>query len=175
MRVAVAARDDRRLADDHSADDVHDRERMKVAVRIDTDDVVQLICKHPRTDLQPKRWGTHPVSVWGRDRRRQNCDGSRARDADRLPIRPASGRQAGTGLFARTHHWKDTAYAGHSRIGSRIKSTDTNLTSAPDETARRLTVRECRLIVTTASPPAVTNRGNVSYRRHEELGAMLRQ
>jgi hypothetical protein len=65
MRVAVAARDDRRLEDDQPADDVHDRERMRVAVRIDTDDVVQLICKHPRTDLQPKRWGTHPVSVWG--------------------------------------------------------------------------------------------------------------
>jgi len=63
--VAVAARDDRRLEDDRPADDVHDRERMRVAVRIDADDVVQLICKHPRTDLQPKRWGTHTVSVWG--------------------------------------------------------------------------------------------------------------
>jgi hypothetical protein len=31
---------------------------MRVAVRIDTDDEVQLICKHPKTDLQPKRWGT---------------------------------------------------------------------------------------------------------------------
>jgi hypothetical protein len=65
MRVTVAARDDRRLEDDRPADDVHDRERMRVAVRVDTDDVVQPICKHPRTDLQPKRWGTHPVSVWG--------------------------------------------------------------------------------------------------------------
>jgi len=58
LRVAIAARDDRRLEDDRSADDLHDRERMRVAVRVDTDDVVQLICKHPRTDLQPKRWGT---------------------------------------------------------------------------------------------------------------------
>jgi hypothetical protein len=63
--VAVAARVDGRLKQDGSADDVHDRERVRVAVRVDTYDVVQLICKHPRTDLQPKRWGTHPVSVWG--------------------------------------------------------------------------------------------------------------
>jgi len=31
---------------------------VRVAVWVDTDDVVQLICEHPRTDLQPKRWGT---------------------------------------------------------------------------------------------------------------------
>ena len=37
---------------------VHDGERVRVAVRVDTDDVVQLICKHPLIDLQPKRWGT---------------------------------------------------------------------------------------------------------------------
>jgi hypothetical protein len=43
----------------------YDRERVRVAVRIDTDEVVQLVCEHPRTDLQPKRWGTQPVSVWG--------------------------------------------------------------------------------------------------------------
>jgi hypothetical protein len=36
------------------------------------------------------------VSVWGGNRGRQNCDGSRADNADRLLIRPASGRQAGT-------------------------------------------------------------------------------
>jgi len=46
-RVAVAIRDDRRLENDRAADDLHDRERVRVAVRIDTDDVVQLICKHP--------------------------------------------------------------------------------------------------------------------------------
>jgi hypothetical protein len=65
VRVAVAARGDSRLEHDHAADDVDDRERMRVAVGVDTHDVVQLICKHPRTDLQPTRWGTHPVSVWG--------------------------------------------------------------------------------------------------------------
>jgi len=41
-RVAVAARDDRRLEDDCAADDLHDSERVRVAVRVDTDYVVQL-------------------------------------------------------------------------------------------------------------------------------------
>ena len=48
LRVAVAARRDRRLEHDRAADDLHDRECVRVAVRVDTDDVVQLICKHPR-------------------------------------------------------------------------------------------------------------------------------
>src|SRR5215203_7241388 len=61
--------------------------------------------------------------------------------------------QAGTGLSTRTHHWKDTAAAGHSRIDSRTKSTDTNLTNAPDGTAHTLTVRECRLTWTTVPMP----------------------
>jgi hypothetical protein len=55
---------------------------------------------------------------------------------DRLLIRPASGRQAGTGLFARTNHWKDTRTRGHSRIESQTKSTGTTLTTAPDGTGR---------------------------------------
>src|SRR5438067_7253508 len=79
------------------------------------------------------------------NRGRQNCDGSRAQDADRLLIRPASGRQAGTGLSARTDHWKDTDSSGHSRIESQTKSTDANLTNAPDGTGHTLTVRECHL------------------------------
>jgi hypothetical protein len=103
-------------------------------VRVNSDDVVQLICEHPFTDLQPKCWGTHPVSVWGGNRGRQNCDGSRAQNADRLLIRPTSGRQADTGLSARTNHWKDTREQSHSRIESRTKSTDANLTTAPDGT-----------------------------------------
>jgi hypothetical protein len=74
------------------------------------------------------------VSVWGGNRGRQNCDGSRAHNADRLLIRPASGRQAGTGLSARTNHWKDTRDRGHSEIESRAKSTGTTLTRAPDGT-----------------------------------------
>src|SRR5438034_11000167 len=103
-------------------------------MRVDTDHVVQLICKHPSPDLQPERWGTPPVSVWGGNRGRQNCDGSHAHNADRLLIRPASGRQAGTGLSARTDHWKDTRQRGHSKIESQTKSTSATLTTAPDGT-----------------------------------------
>jgi hypothetical protein len=65
LRVTVAVRLDRRLRDDRATDDVHDRECVRVAVRVDTDDVVQLICEHPRTDLQPSVGGHEPVSVWG--------------------------------------------------------------------------------------------------------------
>ena len=65
IAVPLVTRGDVRLEHDRAADDVHDRERVPVAVRIDTNHVVQLICEHPLTDLQPKRWGTHPVSVWG--------------------------------------------------------------------------------------------------------------
>src|SRR3989442_1780666 len=56
--VAVAACNDCRFEHDCSALDVHDRECVGVAVRGDTNDVVQLICEHPKTNLQPKRWGT---------------------------------------------------------------------------------------------------------------------
>src|SRR5947207_10682550 len=76
------------------------------------------------------------VWVWGGNPRRQNCDGSRAHNADRLLIRPASGRQADTGLSARTHHWKDIRERSHSQIESQTKSTDANLTNAPDGTAQ---------------------------------------
>jgi len=47
VRVAVAARGDGRLEQHSSAHDLHDSESVRVAVRVDTDDVVQLICKHP--------------------------------------------------------------------------------------------------------------------------------
>jgi hypothetical protein len=49
---------DVRLEHDRSTDDVDDRKRVRVTMWIDAHDVVQLICKHPYTDLQPKRWGT---------------------------------------------------------------------------------------------------------------------
>src|SRR6266581_2568071 len=45
VRVAVAARVDRRLEQHGSADNVRDSTRMRVTVRVDTDHVVQLICK----------------------------------------------------------------------------------------------------------------------------------
>jgi len=63
--VAAAVCGDRRLHNDRAASDIHDRQRVRVAVRVDTDDVVQLICEHPRTDLQPSVGGHEPVSVWG--------------------------------------------------------------------------------------------------------------
>jgi len=44
--------------------------------RINTNDVVQLICKHPFSDLQPKRWGTQRCRSGDGNRGRQNCDGS---------------------------------------------------------------------------------------------------
>jgi hypothetical protein len=90
------------------------------------------------------RWGTTDVGLG-----METADGrtvtGHAHRADRLLIRPASGRQADTGLSARTHHWKDTATAGHSKIESRPKSTDANLTNAPDGDTRTLTVRECHM------------------------------
>ncbi len=59
---------------------------------------------------------------------------SHALRADRLLIRPASGRQADTGLFARTNHWQDTHTRGHAEIESQTKSTGATLTTAPDGT-----------------------------------------
>ena len=47
VRVTVAARGDVRLEHHGSADDVQHRERVRVAVRVDADHVVQLICEHP--------------------------------------------------------------------------------------------------------------------------------
>jgi hypothetical protein len=49
----------------------------------------------------------------------------------------------GTDPSARTHHWKDIRERSHSAIESQTKSTDANLTNAPDGTAHTLTVREC--------------------------------
>ena len=62
--LAVNVGVDRRLKDNDAADNLNNRERMRVAVRVDTNDVVQLICEHPN-DLQPSVGGHEPVSVWG--------------------------------------------------------------------------------------------------------------
>jgi len=139
--VAVAVGRDRCFKHDSAGDDFDDRERMRIAMWVDADDVIQLICKHPNL-TSSRALGDTTVSVWGGNRRRQNCDGSRAHNADRLLIRPASGRQADTGPSTRTNHWKDTATAGHSRIESQTESTGANLTTAPDGTAHTLTVPE---------------------------------
>jgi hypothetical protein len=96
-----------------------------------TDDVVQLICEHPNTDLQPRRWRHEPVPVWGGTRGRQNCDGSRIHNADRLPISPASWRQAGTGPFDRTNqenrleqHHEQEEKIGQQRVAAIKTETD---------------------------------------------------
>ncbi len=68
VRVAVAARDDRRLEHNRTADDLHDRERMRVAMRIDTHDVVQLICEHPNRP---------PAQALGDTNRCRSGDGNR--------------------------------------------------------------------------------------------------
>jgi hypothetical protein len=64
---------------------------------------------------------------------------SHALRADRLLIRPASGRQAGTGFLARTNRSKDTQ-RGHPYAESQTRDTGTNLTTAPDGTPRTVTV-----------------------------------
>jgi IS4 transposase len=58
---------------------------------------------------------------------------SHALKADRLLIRPASGRQAGTGFLTRTNRSKDTRQ-GHPYAESQTRNTGTNLTRAPDGT-----------------------------------------
>ncbi|MGZ4395379.1 MAG: class I SAM-dependent methyltransferase, partial [Gaiellaceae bacterium] len=52
------------LEHDNAAYDLDDRERVRVAVRIDTDDVVQLICEHPN-DLQPHKPRSYQVTLGG--------------------------------------------------------------------------------------------------------------
>jgi hypothetical protein len=77
-----------------------------------------------------------------------------AQRADRLLISPASGRQAGTGLSARTDHWKDTntRERSPSRIESRTESTDTNLANAAERDTATLTVHECPPWSTSLAP-----------------------
>ena len=58
---------------------------------------------------------------------------SHALRADRLLIRPASGRQAGTGFLARTNRSKDTRQ-GHPYAESQTKNTGATLANAPDGT-----------------------------------------
>jgi hypothetical protein len=47
LPVAVAVCRNVRLEHDRAVQNVDDRERMRVAVRVDTNDVIQLICEHP--------------------------------------------------------------------------------------------------------------------------------
>jgi len=45
--VAVTVCGNRRLQNDCATEHVHDRKRMQIPVRVNTDDVVQPICEHP--------------------------------------------------------------------------------------------------------------------------------
>jgi hypothetical protein len=64
LPVAIAVRRQVRLEHDRAGSNVDDRERVRVPVRVDADDVVQLICKHP--DRPPAQVGGQtPVPVWG--------------------------------------------------------------------------------------------------------------
>jgi hypothetical protein len=55
--IAGAAGGDRRLEDDSARAHLDDRERVHVAVRVDPDHVIQLICKHPNRP-PAMRWGS---------------------------------------------------------------------------------------------------------------------
>ena len=68
--------------------------------------------------------------------------GHALKNADRLLIRPASGRQADTGLSARTNHWKDTATRVIQESSHEQRAPSVNLTNAPDGTTHTLTVQE---------------------------------
>src|SRR4029077_14836818 len=64
VRVAATVSRHRRLEHDHAAAYIDDSDRVLVAVRVDTDHAVQLICNHP--DRPPaQRWGTTPVAGLG--------------------------------------------------------------------------------------------------------------
>src|SRR5439155_5500807 len=45
--IAAAVSRDRGFEHDHAGSHLDDRERVRVTVRVDADDVVQLICEHP--------------------------------------------------------------------------------------------------------------------------------
>jgi hypothetical protein len=47
LRVTAATRRDRALRDNRTRWRNHNREHMLIAVRVDTDHVIHLICKHP--------------------------------------------------------------------------------------------------------------------------------
>jgi hypothetical protein len=57
VRVAAAVCRDRCFKHDRASDDLNHRECVRIAMRIDTDDVVQLICKHPFLTSSPSVGG----------------------------------------------------------------------------------------------------------------------
>ena len=76
LRVALTRRGNRRLEDDRTTEHMHDRKRMTVAVRVDTDHIAHLICKHP-LHLQPWLGDQLRCRSGVENRARHDCDGSR--------------------------------------------------------------------------------------------------
>jgi hypothetical protein len=63
--ITIVVCDHRRLEHDDAADDLDDGECVRVAVWVDTDDLVQLICEHPNRPPARVLGGHEPVPVWG--------------------------------------------------------------------------------------------------------------
>jgi hypothetical protein len=80
----------------------HDRHNVLVAVRVDAEHVVHLVCKHPTrsSDLVPSvRWCRSDAGK----PRRQDCDESR-RDGGQAPDQAKSGRQTGAATHEAASH-----------------------------------------------------------------------
>jgi hypothetical protein len=101
-RVAATVRADRLLRDQRARWRGDDRERVLVAVSVDTHDVIQFVCKHP--DRSSSSQG--PVCRSGAGKpARQVCDGSRPQGGQ-APDQADSGRQTGAAVHTRTDHRK---------------------------------------------------------------------
>ena len=75
-------------------------------MRIDTDHVVQPICKHPGPDLQQRRWGSQPEPVWDRNGA-QNCDADAHEGGQASDQAEQAGARADR-TFCRINDCKDT-------------------------------------------------------------------
>jgi hypothetical protein len=64
FRITTTVRCDAGLEHHHAAWYRDDRDRVRIAVRVDADNEIELICKHHRSTSSPG-WGTTPVPVWG--------------------------------------------------------------------------------------------------------------
>jgi len=99
---------------------------------------------------------------------------SHALRADRLLIRPASGRQAGTGFLARTNRSKDTRQ-GHPYAESQTKNTGTTLANAPDGTpTHSQSLRQRRATPTRRPTTLASARNNVGCQKPRETLLALR-
>jgi hypothetical protein len=85
--AAASVGPDRRLRDQSSRWRGDDRERVLIAVSVDTDDVVQFVCKHP-TDPPSRRV---PVRRSGAVKPRGRSVTGHARRAGKLLIKPTAG------------------------------------------------------------------------------------